>query len=98
LAAWALRSATRASHSACSASAGLVVLLVVHGDLGLLELVLGRFHFHGGELGTAGTDGGVHRRLGDGILLGGRVAGATGQDQAAAQGQRGQLQPAQVSG
>ncbi|MNH18914.1 hypothetical protein D3C79_786350 [compost metagenome] len=70
----------------------------MHGDLGLLELVLGRFHFHGGELGAASADGGVHGGLGDCILLGGRVARTAGQDQAAAQGQRCQLEPAHMSG
>ncbi|MNE89605.1 hypothetical protein D3C80_1870270 [compost metagenome] len=70
----------------------------MHGDFGLLELVLSRFHFHGGELCTASADGGVHGGLGNGILLGGRIARTAGQDQATAQRQRGQLEPAHMSG
>src|SRR5450830_1880735 len=55
---------------------GFVIVLVVHGDFGLLELVLGRLHFHGGELGAAGADCAVDGRLGHGVLLGRWVAGA----------------------
>ncbi|MCY1180416.1 hypothetical protein D9M73_208580 [compost metagenome] len=76
---------------------GLVIFFVVHGDFGLLELVLGRLHFHRGELGAAGAHGVVDGRLGDRVLLGRRVTGATGQGQAAAEGQRRQLEAARMS-
>ncbi|MNI71905.1 hypothetical protein D3C73_1278120 [compost metagenome] len=56
----------------------------MHGDFGLLELVLGSLHFHRSEFGTTGADGVVDRGLGDGELLAGWVTGATGQYQAAA--------------
>lgn len=36
-----------------------VVLLILHGNFCLLELVLGGLHFYGGVLGTTSADGAV---------------------------------------